>query len=837
MRHVALSKSFVSARHFAAGVVLAAASAALAENHPTGVIAHNSKPGAAYTLYLDFAGFNFTGTWGSSGSSPGALAAANSVADGGVFTAAQQAQMDNVWARAAEKYVGLNINVTTVDPAVAAGQAGTDAARQAYYDTQAKTMHTIVTSTIGTTNAFVNGRGGVSYVGVTQNTYNPAGINGGAGSGWHTNFDFTDQLANQGTGVLSSYSLKLIGECAGHENGHGLRLNHQSAYNGTTKTAEYSDNGASATVSPIMGNSYNAARGVWRTGPNTSSSTTIQNDIQNLLLNTGIGSYTDDNVGHSTAGATGLSFGAGNAIATTASGGYVSPVGSAPNAIGEGNYTTDFYKFFTTGGALNVTINESGQRLNAGVADPGGMLDSTFRLLDANGNVVTSVSNASSQASALSTTLAAGNYYLQVASAGGKTSTGTEAASYFDMGSYFLSGTVGQSATAIYYTGLINTQLDSAVGGLTNFSAASNGSTLSATLPGSSSDVIFGATGNVNTANFTTTLGGALSVNSLTFGVGANGATPVTINGAGTITINASNVGYTANTGIYVATGAPANTINANVTLAASQRWINNAASTLTVGGGIGLGASTLTLTGTGPQALGGAITGSGGVTSTSSGVVRLGGVNTYTGRTKIDNAAGVLRIAQGGAAVNVLGNAGGADIANGTMAFEYTGASPVNGFRLQLAASRNALTTPAVMDSGQIFSSTATLARGLGYRDDGTAILIKPALFGDADLDGGVSINDFNALAGNFGIAANRFWTSGDFDYDGGVSINDFNLLAGNFGSSLPAASDAWAGLLAFAAAHDDLAAFEAVTGVPEPATLGTLAVLVGLVGRRRRA
>ena len=39
-------------------------SGALADDHTGGVPVLNSLPGAPYTLYLDFAGFNFTGGWG-----------------------------------------------------------------------------------------------------------------------------------------------------------------------------------------------------------------------------------------------------------------------------------------------------------------------------------------------------------------------------------------------------------------------------------------------------------------------------------------------------------------------------------------------------------------------------------------------------------------------------------------------------------------------------------------------------------------------------------------------------------------------------------------------------
>ena len=114
------------------------------------------------------------------------------------------------------------------------------------------------------------------------------------------------------------------------------------------------------------------------------------------------------------------------------------------------------------------------------------------------------------------------------------------------------------------------------------------------------------------------------------------------------------------------------------------------------------------------------------------------------------------------------------------------------------------------------------------------TTLAFRPALAGDADLDGGVSINDFNALAANFGISTGRTWLQGDFDGDRGVSINDFNLLAANFVQTLPASAEAWAGLLAFAAAHDDLAAFAAVTGVPDPSIVAGLSIAALLLRRR---
>ena len=199
----------------------------------------------------------------------------------------------------------------------------------------------------------------------------------------------------------------------------------------------------------------------------------------------------------------------------------------------------------------------------------------------------------------------------------------------------------------------------------------------------------------------------------------------------------------------------------------------------------------------------------------------------TQNGNVIVSNNA-TLRIGD-----NVVTN-GSIDLRGGHAEWTYNGAaqSPAATIRAMLVGGfANGFA------SGAVFSSTAAAnAVGLGYRDDGSStVTVLRTYYGDADLDGGVSINDFNALAANFGQASGRVWTQGDFDYDGGVSINDFNLLAGNFGRTLPASADAWAGLLAFAAAHDDLAAFAAVTGVPEPTALVLTAAAVTLGLRRR--
>ena len=387
--------------------------------------------------------------------------------------------------------------------------------------------------------------------------------------------------------------------------------------------------------------------------------------------------------------------------------------------------------------------------------------------------------------------------------------------------------------TTAYFTGLTSNSLNA----LGNFAGDVAGTLPVSILPAGGTDVYF-ASSNASTANLANaTVDSNLSVNSLTFGTGAAAASPVTLGGAGTITINAANVGYAAGTGIVKQSGSAAVAINAPLALGASQSWTNSSATALTVGGTVALGGNTLTIAGAnaGGTTISGAIGGGGAVIVTAAGVTTLGGGNTYTGGTTVNAASATLRVNAAASAALLTGT--GTNLANGTVDFQYSGTSPAATIRGLLAASYQAVTTPGVMDTGVLRSGTATAARGIGYKDDGAGnVLVRATLFGDADLDGGVSINDFNALAGNFGQATGKVWVDGDFDYDGGVSINDFNLLAGNFGRTLPASAESWAGLLAFAAAHNDLVAFDAVTGVPEPTSIGLIAAGATMALRRRR-
>jgi hypothetical protein len=178
-------------------------------------------------------------------------------------------------------------------------------------------------------------------------------------------------------------------------------------------------------------------------------------------------------------------------------------------------------------------------------------------------------------------------------------------------------------------------------------------------------------------------------------------------------------------------------------------------------------------------------------------------------------------------------------DLANNRMVIDYAaGNSPSATIQQYLT---NGYAGGLWNGNGGIVSSSAnasTLAVGFsensqnlpdfgGQGADASSLLLRLTRYGDADVNGMVSSDDFNALASNFGLAG-KFWYQGDFNYNGLVNSDDFNLLAGNFGLS--------AGLDGVVS-PEDWAALAAV--VPEPSApllLGGIATSVAMSSRRRR-
>jgi hypothetical protein len=164
-----------------------------------------------------------------------------------------------------------------------------------------------------------------------------------------------------------------------------------------------------------------------------------------------------------------------------------------------------------------------------------------------------------------------------------------------------------------------------------------------------------------------------------------------------------------------------------------------------------------------------------GGSVLINSGAVLAKNAGTFTVEGVIDLADGAM-IARGDVPPTVLRNL----IIRGRNAGAWNGTGGGSGaLNSSLAAS-----TPFSDGVGYGLGSDIAVASIGSFSIAPTDSLIRYTRDGDANLDGMVTLADFNRLASSFGVAG-RIWTQGDFNYDGLVSLIDFNVLAANFGQS----------------------------------------------------
>ncbi|HZZ44460.1 MAG TPA: hypothetical protein VFE58_16110 [Tepidisphaeraceae bacterium] len=826
----------------ASSVLLTAVAATFADTHTTGVPVLNSDPGAAYTIYLDFAGFNFTGTW-AGGGAPGSTPAYDGAV--GSFSTAEQANIDNIWARVAEKYAAFNINVTTVDPAVTAGQASTDAQRQAYYDNTAQMMHTV----IGGTGSWVIGSPGtgISVIGVDKGSFYTNGSNNGAGSGYHTDWVFA--------GPYSS-NTSLLGEVVSHENGHGLGLAHQSDFSGTTLVNEYSSNSnmiGYGSYAPVMGNSFSSQRGTWRIGYNKYH--ILQNDVQIIESNSGMGNFLDDGIAHSAASAAFLPLN-GSAVSPGHAKGVIVPVSStAPAAIGADNYTKDFFSFRTDGSLLSLTATDGGERLATGVADPGATLESTLTILDSSFDAVgTAIMNVNTLSETYTGILPAGRYYAVVASFGGYASITDTTASYYDIGSYFLTGsgfsaakwTAGASSgdwsVAANWLGQVVPQAtEDAVIGAGSIAAHSTGANTVQSLTNSGTLNITGgsiaSTSYVQTSGAVTTIsGGTLTAGAFQMTGGSLSiASSGTLNLTGTNTISGGTSDAIANAGTFNKSGVGITLVQVAMT--------NTGLISIHSGGGLSLsGGLAANAASTVASASAGSIAMDAGATLmaddlrqaslTSAGTVAIrpvasGGATSVLGSLTF-TGSGSLDIAD----TRLIMTSGGADSVRQLILPAYDGGKwdgPGLTSSVAKAASSNEMAI-GYATAGQLGITSWGGITGLDPSD----IITRVTMMGDANLDGKINADDYALIDRGMQLHLGG-WAFGDFDYSGSVDSMDYWLLDHAYltQNGLQGDNSLLAGREAeFGAGY----VTSLLASIPEPTMAGGLGLGVLLLRKRRR-
>jgi len=261
---------------------------------------------------------------------------------------------------------------------------------------------------------------------------------------------------------------------------------------------------------------------------------------------------------------------------------------------------------------------------------------------------------------------------------------------------------------------------------------------------------------------------------------------------------------------------------------------------TVAFSGGVGpvsgyLGAMGINKVGGGTAVLSGALTYTGD-TTVSAGTLVLGSSIVTSSAINVSDSATATLTAGGGKVIKTpaisIAASGKLDLNDNAMIVDYSGATSLAGIRKLIIA-------------GSISSSAITSNTGLGYGEasevlspaggtfadqavDGTAVLVRYTLQGDATLDRTVGFDDLVKVAQNYGGAG--IWSSGDFSGDGTVGFEDLVKVAQDYGGTLPTAA------IPSAAANfqNDLAA--AFAPVPEPSLPWAIGFAV-LTLRRRRA
>jgi fibronectin-binding autotransporter adhesin len=327
---------------------------------------------------------------------------------------------------------------------------------------------------------------------------------------------------------------------------------------------------------------------------------------------------------------------------------------------------------------------------------------------------------------------------------------------------------------------------------------------------------------------------------------------PVTINGP--VTQALAGTGFTKSTGTGKLTlaGTTANTYTGVTRVNAGSLELNKPANVVAVPGDLQVFGGSVKLLADGQVAATSSVAVANAGTlldlsghSQTLASLAITGASVLVGPTNGGTASGtaVLRV---NGAFSITGG-GKLDLANNRLIVNYdpTAASPITAVRSALvsAYANGAWTGPGIDSAG--ISSTRSLgyaeasdvlgAAGGGFGSgpgvDGSAVLVRYTLTGDANLDGVVDFLDLARLAQSYNVSdGKRQWSNGDLDYNGMVDFLDLAQLAQNYNTALPGATVPGAS----AEFEADLA--RAFANVPEPSLLGLLGICALAVGGRRR-
>jgi autotransporter-associated beta strand protein len=393
-----------------------------------------------------------------------------------------------------------------------------------------------------------------------------------------------------------------------------------------------------------------------------------------------------------------------------------------------------------------------------------------------------------------------------------------------------------------------------------NTAAINNGGqlfTINQTVPGTFPGVIAGNGGFAL---------GALSTNTLTLS-GANTYTGGTTVNAGTLAYGASNV--LADAGAVNVAGGTLNVATFNDTVGA----VTLTSGTITGSTGTLSGSSYAVQSGTISAKLGGTAA----LTKSTAGSVTLSGANSFSGGTAVNAgtlvaahssafgtdgltvAAGATARMQAGLAtamaLSTVGTTGTGqfDLTNNSLVvknltlaavqaevakgFNNGAWSGTGGINSSTAANDAAhVTTVGVASNSVLNKSSFKGVTGLDADD----VLVKYTYYGDADLSGGVTLDDFTLFLIGYQHGGSS-WLQGDFDYSGVVTLDDFTLFLKGYQNQGAPLSSLEGAVQSAPATPEEVAALMAIVqAVPEP-TAGSILAAAGAMGllargRRRR-